>query len=316
MAKKKSDPVIEINETWLDLNSITFPSGTDVADILSIVVYKPTRINLSVIIPRELLDDDEDFSKFDVSRQATIRTLKKTMEAKIVESMISIAAARTSEREGNDGAHEEAKKTLDALNSFLDRSFKELRPLIRAVIAKAVGGKAKAESLQTIGSVGFKEYRIKPGAFKQELESTSDVLDLTKAFKNRKPQQCGIAWNGVDVVISVRAKKEFQNNELKELREKLPKGKAAGAKILSCCFRLEGPKEVVLEIDGERKLPDAKHVKGAIKNQAKGKKVDVKFVVNVNDDKKAVDKNKADDKREGNGKGTGANDKGKTQDKK
>ncbi len=52
-------------------------------------------------------------------------------------------------------------KLLKALNGYMKRSFQQMRPLIREGVAKAIGGSAKAEDLQSVGSVDFKEYEIK-----------------------------------------------------------------------------------------------------------------------------------------------------------
>lgn len=300
--EKQKDAVIELKDRWLDLGALQYPKDVSASDVEAILIWKVVRINLAVSVPSELLVGDKA-PDFKLDEWGTVKTLKKQVEAKVGESMRVIVEAHQKDEKGDTDAFGEAEKSLKTLNDFLKKSFQELRLVIRTAIAKKLGGKAKAEDLTSYGSVEFKEYRIKPGAFKNEVDEDDAELDLTKAFKRRVWQQCGLAWNGMDAVVSVRAKKEFKKSDLKELREQLGPNKATGAKVLACRFRPKNSATVFIEIQAKDSPPTEKVLIKAIKNQPGGRTVSLTFVTDDVDEDEDEDKKEKKKKKDGKEKG-------------
>lgn len=275
------DHTLEIKERWFDLSEMKFSGKVTASEVMSIVAGRPVRIQLTVIVPAKLVEGKPP--KFDIDKCAPVRRLWQSMVQQVVDTMSAVAEARRADSSGDADAYAEADKQLKALNGYMKKSFQQMRPLIREGVAKALGGSAKAEDLQTVGSVDFKEYEIKPGAFANEIEVEPQALDLTKAFKNRKWQECGLVWNGKDGVISVKRRKEFKATELKDLREHLPKNKSVGASMLACRFMAESSSTVVLEISPKDTPPAGRVVIRAIKKQS-SRVVKVSYVIGQDDE--------------------------------
>ncbi len=293
MAKNHS---YDLEETWFDLEDYNSFGKVPRDEVLSIVTGRPVKISLTVVVPEELISGKPP--KFEIERAAPIRRQVEAINTMLVETMEGVALARRADNAGAEKAYEEAKKKLDALNEYIKRSMKHLRPMIREAVAKALGGTAKADDLQTIGSVNFREYEIRPGTFANEVEVEPPLLDLDKAFKCRKEQACGIAWNGRSAVISVRRRKDFKAEELKELRDHLPNNKSVGATMLTCTFFLESSSRIVLGYrqKDEAMLPKPAVVIKAIKKQSQRVVTSVVYTVRTDKEEDKKSKKRKDDK--------------------
>ena len=210
MAKKN---LIEIEELWLDdLSKLELPSGVSVAEVEAMLVIKPIKVSLEIVLPKEAASVD-----FDQKKNREVKNFRSAFDKKVSESFGEIVL----EDEPKD-----AKEILEKLNSYIEKAVKAYRVTLRTAIAKEIG--AKADDLMSVGSVSFKGIEFHFGVVEDSKES--ELLDLTKAFKRtKKVQHCGIAWKGKHCVVGVKLKKEFKPAELKLLANELPDGYAQGA---------------------------------------------------------------------------------------
>ncbi len=250
MAKKNS---IVIQDEWLDLSSLALPSGTTVEEVEKILVVKPIKLSLEVVLPKTTDDFD-----FDYQKNGELKKFRANLESKVADALGSIA----DEDQPADG-----KKTLDNINGYVEKLIKSFRPLLRATIAKAIGDGCKPDDLLTAGSMRFDKIEFQIGFGDQDEEQLA-LLDMTKAIKRtKKLQQCGIAWKGCEVVVSVRLRKPFKQAELKELRELLPDGFSRGAHMQAGQFLAMAKGDLELNFPDKSKLPLAAFLRKALSRQ-------------------------------------------------
>lgn len=259
MATKET---IKIDDEWMNLSNLALPAGTTVDDVEKLLIVKPIRVRLDVVLPK-----GADASSFDYRKNAELKKFRTNLEAKAAETFASIAE----EDQASDG-----KKTLSQLNSYLEKAVKAFRPLLRAAIAKEIGNGCKADDLMTAGSITFIKVEFQFG-FGDDTEAKLPLLDLTKAFKRtKKVQQLGIAWKGCECVVSVRYRKPFKAAELKELKELLPDGFSRGAHTEGGEFIAQAKTDVELNFPANCKLPLAAFMRKAFTKQA-GQKIHIRL---------------------------------------
>jgi hypothetical protein len=257
MAKKNS---IEIEELWLDdLSKLALPSGVSVADVEAMLMIKPIKVSIEIVLPKEAANVD-----FDQKKNGDVKKFRSDFDKKVSESFGEIVL----EDEPKD-----AKEILEKLNSYIDKAIKAYRVTLRTAIAKKI--RAKADDLMSVGSVNFKEIEFCFGIVEDSKES--ELLDLTKAFKRtKKVQHCGIAWKGKHCVVGVRLKKEFKPAELKSLANELPDGYSQGASKVAGEFVAFSKINVDISYPDKVKTPPEGMVRKAFKIQTK-RQVNVYF---------------------------------------
>lgn len=194
MAKKNS---IEIEELWLDdLSKLALPSDVSLADVEAILLIKPIKVSLEIVLPKEAANVD-----FDQNKHKDVKNFRSAFDKKVSESFGEIVL---------EDDPKDAKEILEKLNSYIEKAVKAYRVTLRTAIAKEIG--AKADDLMSVGSVSFKEIEFHFGVV--EDSKPSELLDLTKAFKRtKKVQHFGIAWKGTLCVVGVKLRKEFKPAE-------------------------------------------------------------------------------------------------------
>ncbi|MCC6510648.1 MAG: hypothetical protein IT423_16210 [Pirellulaceae bacterium] len=253
----KKDASIAIRAEWLDVQKLVGPAA------LAVVDAQTLELDFEVVVPKEYVRDEPP--EFEVRKSAELKKLRTAMESKLVETFELVMRCQAEDKAGDDGAFDEAKKALDALNSFLERSIEQIRPAARAAIGNLVG--AKPDQLQTFGRIDFEKYEIRAGVFEHEVSVDTAMLDLSKAVKRKKWQECGVAWKADGCVISVKPKKEFKDAELKELRSALPEGLDRGARMVGGRFKAESATNVVFEFTTGDEVPRTRLLRQAMKAQ-------------------------------------------------
>ena len=256
MAKKNS---IEIEEEWLDdLSKLALPSGVSVADVEAMLVIKPIKVSLEIVLPKGTSAD------FDQKKNGEVKKFRSAFDKKVSESFGEIVL----EDEPKD-----AKEILEKLNSYIEKAVKAYRVTLRTAVAKEIG--AKADDLMSVGSISFKEIEFHFGIVEDSKES--ELLDLTKAFKRtKKVQHFGIAWKGTQCVVGVKLRKEFKPAELKSLANELPDGYAQGANKVAGEFVAFSKTNVEISFPDKTKGPLGWMVREAFGKQT-GRTVHVGF---------------------------------------
>ena len=258
MAKNES---ISIDDEWVNLNELSFPAGTTIAEIEKILVVKPIRVRLEVILPKGSAAPD-----FNYTKNLELKKFRATLESKAAEALGQIA---------EEDQPAEGKKALDRINSYLEKAGPAFRVLLRKVIASEIGGTCKPDDLMTAGSINFQKFEFQFG-FGDSDEEKFALLDLTKAFKRlKKVQQLGVAWKANKIVVSVRFRKVFKQAELKELRELLPEGSSRGAHMSAGQFLALAKGNVELNFPENATIPHEILLRKAFKKQV-GKAVNTK----------------------------------------
>lgn len=247
MAKKN---LIEIEELWLDdLSKLALPSGVSVAEVEAMLLIKPIKVSLEIVLPKDASAD------FDQEKNGDVKKFRSAFDKKVSESFGEIVL---------EDDPKDAKEILEKLNSYIEKAVKAYRVTLRTAIAKEIG--AKADDLMSVGSVSFKEIEFHFGVV--EDSKPSELLDLTKAFKRtKKVQHCGIAWKGKHCVVGVKLKKEFKPAELKLLANELPDGYAQGASKVAGEFVAFSKTNVEISFPDKTKTPRQLLVRKALKNQ-------------------------------------------------
>lgn len=257
MAKKNS---IEIEELWLDdLSKLGLPSGVSVAEVKAMLVIKPIKVSLEIVLPKEAASVD-----FDQKENRDVKKFRSAFDKKVSESFGEIVL----EDEPKD-----AKEILEKLNSYIKKAVKAYRVTLRTAIAEEIG--TKADDLMSVGSISFEEIEFRFGIVEDSKES--ELLDLTKAFKRtKKVQHFGIAWKGTQCVVGVKLRKEFKSAELKLLANELPDGYAQGASKVAGEFVAFSKTNVEISFPDKTKPPSDWMVRAAFKDQT-GRTVHVSF---------------------------------------
>jgi len=265
MSKKD---LVEIEEQWLELEKLTLPSGVTIDDVEKLLLIKPIRVQLGIVLPK-----GTGVIKFDHEKNADIKKFRAAFDKKVADSFGEIVL--------EDDA-KDAKPILEKLNSYIEKAGKAYRLTLRTAIAKEID--AKADDLMTVGMIAFKEIEFHFGVV--ETPEKNDLLDLTKAFKRvNKTQHFGIAWKGTQCVIGVKLKKEFKPAELKELASLLPEGSRQGASKVAGEFVAFSKTNVDLSFGEKDKTPLDWIVREAFKVQT-GHQVRVGFgILQASEDK-------------------------------
>lgn len=257
MAKKE---VIQIEDEWLVLNELGL-SAEVLSDLEKLVIFKPIRISLEVVLPK-----DVGQTSFDYKKNKELRIFRKNLESKTVECLTELA----------QDDPEDAEATLKKLNEYLGKAVKAFRVQLRNVIAKEIGGKTKADDLMTMGAVIFDELQLLFGV-EEKPTGNSELLDLTKALKRvNKVQYCGLAWKGHECVLSVKLKKPFKEAELKLLKEIMPEGSGRGAATVAGEFVAFSKNKIELAFPDKAKTPPELVIRFALKTQT-GHQVQIRF---------------------------------------
>lgn len=250
MASKNT---IEIEDVWLRLEDLKFPPQVTAQEVEKILIVKPIRIRLDVSLPT-----GASASGFDYHKNPEIRRFKTNLEAKVAAALGEIAL---------EDDPKEGKDTLKDINSFLEKTVKAFRAILRETIAKNLPGNYKANEMMTAGSIVFDEIDYRFGIGDSDGKS-EQALDLTKAFKRlKKDQHLGVAWKANKILVSVRLRKRFRDAELKELRELLPEGAARGAKMVSGIFHPFAKGNVQLRFEANASFPHELLLRKAFKKQ-------------------------------------------------
>lgn len=244
---------IQVDDEWLVLNELKLTEEVR-SQVEKLVIFKPIRISLEVVLPK-----DVGPISFDHSKNIDVKNFRKNLESKTVEWLTELA----------EDDPEDADATLKKLNDYLGKAVKAFRIQLRNAIAKEIGGKTKADDLMTMGSVNFKELELLFGVAEPPTQG-SELLDLTKAFKRvKKLQHCGLAWKGHACVLSVKLKKPFREDELKMLtRAIMPEGSGRGASTLSGEFYAFSKNKIELAFPANAKSPTNGLLRAALKAQA------------------------------------------------
>ena len=251
MAKKDS---ILIEDEWINLNSLALPAGVSVADVEKILIVKPIKISLEVLLPKGTEAPD-----FDYKKNAELKKFRATIESKVTETFGLIV----DQDQAADG-----KKDLEKLNSYLEKAIKAFRVTLRTAVAKSIEGSCKPDDLMTAGSINLQKIEFQFG-FGDSSEEKYPLLDLTKAFKRiKKVQQLGVAWKANKMVVSVRFRKPFKQAELKELRELLPEGSSRGANMLAGEFFAHAKGNVDINFPENSTFPHELLLRKAFKKQS------------------------------------------------
>ena len=257
MPKKE---LIQIEDEWLVLNELGL-SAEVLSDIEKLVIFKPIRISLEVVLPKEI-----GLFTFDHKKNKEIRNFRKNLESKTVEWLTELA----------DDDPEDAEATLKKINEYLGKAVKAFRVQLRNVIAKEIGGKTKADDLMTMGAVIFDELELLFGV-EEKPPGNAELLDLTKALKRvNKVQYCGLAWKGHECVLSVKLKKPFRDEELKMLKEIMPEGSGRGAAKVAGEFVAFSKNKIELAFPDKAKTPPELVIRAALKAQT-GHQVQIRF---------------------------------------
>lgn len=244
---------ISVDDIWIDLKDLALPPGLSVAEVEKLLVVKPIKVALEVILPK-----GSTAKGFDYNKNVEIKRFKANLESKVAKALDEIA--------GEDQP-EEGKKALDEINSYLEKAVKALRVTLRTAIAKEIGGTCKPDDLMTAGSVLFDKIEFQFGVGDSS-EEKFPLLDLTKAFKRlKKDQQFGVAWKANKIVVSVRFRRPFKQAELKELRDLLPEGSSRGADMLAGEFHAFAKGKVEVRFDEKCTPPHEILLRKAFKKQ-------------------------------------------------
>jgi hypothetical protein len=277
MAKKNS---ITIEDKWIDLNTLELKPKT-VAKVKEILVVRPIKVALEVVLPK-----DSSAKDFDYDKNPDVSKFRDNLEKKVSQALADIVA---------EDQPEEGKSTLDAINSYLEKAVKAFRVVLRTAIAKEIGGECKPDDLMTAGSIHFEKIEYQLG-FGDSTETKFDLKDLTKAFKRlKKDQHLGVAWKANEIVVSVRFRKPFKDAELKELRDLLPEGSSRGANMLGGEFHAFAKGKVELRFDESSTPPHEILLRKAFKEQS-GQAVHT-TVCFIDPKKKDADAKAADSKK-------------------
>ncbi len=259
MAKKDN---IRVDDEWIDLNSLALPPGVSVSEIEKLVLVKPIKVSLEVILPK-----GSEAPDFDYQKNAELKKFRTTLESKVSEALGKIA---------EEDQPAEGKKELEKINSYLEKAVKAFRVILRTAIAKEIGGGCKPDDLMTAGAINFQKIEFQFGVGDAG-EEKFPLLDLTKAFKRlKKVQQLGIAWKANKIVVSVRFRKPFKQAELKELRELLPEGSSRGANMAAGEFFALAKGNVELNFAEGSGMPHELLLRKAFKKQS-GQAVNTKI---------------------------------------
>ena len=250
MAIKNS---IAIEDKWIDLNQLALPPGLTVGEVERLLVVKPIKVSLEVILPKGAAAKG-----FDYSKNAEIKKFRTNLEDKVAKALAEIT---------EEDQPEEGQKALESINSFLQKAVKAFRVILRTAVAKEIGGTFKPDDLMTAGSIIFDDLEFQLGVGDSS-EEKFPVLDLTKAFKRlKKDQQFGVAWKANQIVVSVRFRKPFKQAELKELRDLLPEGSSRGANMLGGEFYAFAKGKVEIRFDEKDTPPHEILLRKAFKQQ-------------------------------------------------
>ena len=244
---------ITIDDKWIDLNELALPPGLTVGEVEKLLLIKPIKVSLEVILPKGVTAKG-----FDYSKNLELKKFRTNLEAKVAKALGEIA---------EEDQPKEGKKALDSINSHLEKAVKAFRVILRTAVAKEIGGTCKPDDLMTAGSILFEKLEFQFGVGDSS-EEKFPLLDLTKAFKRlKKDQQFGVAWKANKIVVSVRFRKPFKQAELKELRELLPEGSSRGANMLGGEFFAFAKGKVEIRFDEKATTPHELLLRKAFKKQ-------------------------------------------------
>jgi len=237
MAGPKEQTTVSVHEVLLELRNIGFNSD-QIKTLKEITDYRPVKIDLEILLPpsseRSTLGEIETKAKT-MQTKAAFRDVEQRYVA-LVSPQLTQALALTLEKyqldqQGQPGGFAAADAALKKVNKFIEGKFEDFRIDLREAIGKRLGISAK--TIMTVGRVATKEILLSTGAFNSEVEAADDKVkgnELGGAFKKKKWQYCGAAFDSAEGKVLVDPKKKFKKNDLKALEELFTEDERTGLK--------------------------------------------------------------------------------------
>lgn len=238
MAAPKEQTTVSVHEVLLELRNLGFNSD-EVKTLKEITDYRPVKIDLEILLP----------PPSENSKLAEIETKAKTMQTKaafreVAERYVILVIPQLTgalrvtldkyqlDQQGQVGGFAAADAALKKANKFIEGKFEDFRIDLREAIGKRLGISAK--TIMTVGRVATKEIMIATGAFNSEVEPADDKVkgnELSSAFKKKKWQFCGAAFDSAEGKVLVDPKKKFKKADLKSLEELFTEDERNGLKF-------------------------------------------------------------------------------------
>lgn len=278
MAKCES---FEYCEDWLELESLPWTGEVTAAHAASLTTAKKFRVSIEVAGP-----GDVGLEKFNPLKSVVIKQFKAKWQKTVAELFSSNIESKLKEMDepSNSAKNKKEGASLDSLNKSIEKSFADFRlALKKATIAflETVNddNKVKIGDLTTISNIDFKPLEWIGDKFEVDTNDNSELLEIGKSLKRKKWQYCAVAWKNKEGVLSIRLKKQFKANEMKELRDCLPDGSRQGANWTGGRILAFSETKVQFEFPANLK-PPIQALKNAFKEQlGKSVFVDKKFGV-------------------------------------
>lgn len=244
MAGPKEQVTVSVHEVLLELRHIGFNSD-EIKTLKEITDYRPVKIDLEILLPP---GKEDEFGPQTALKAGDVETKAKTMQTKaafrdvaarytdLVTPQLGDALRLTLEKyrfdqQGQTGGFAAADAALKKANKFVETKFEYFRVDLREAIGKRLGISPKA--IMTVGRVATKEIEIATGAFNSEVEPADDKVkgnELGAAFKKKKWQHCGAAFDSAEGKVLVDPKKKFKKADLKALDELFTEDERNGLK--------------------------------------------------------------------------------------
>lgn len=238
MAAPKEQTTVSMHEVLLELRNIGFNSD-EVKTLKEITDYRPVKIDLEILLPPsnadKALEQIETKAKT-MQTKAAFRDVEQRYLALVIPQLT--AALRLTlekyqlDQQGQPGGFAAADAALKKASKFVETKFEDFRLDLREAIGKRLGISAKA--IMTVGRVATKEIQIQTGAFNSEVEPADDKVkgnELGAAFKKKKWQFCGAAFDSAEGKVLVDPKKKFKKADLKSLEELFTEDERNGLKF-------------------------------------------------------------------------------------
>jgi len=244
MAGPKEQTTVSVHEVLLELRNIGFNSD-EIKTLKEITDYRPVKIDLEILLP----PGSESGGAKSGPKLSEIEDKAKSMQAKsafrevaarytdIVSPQLTSALRLTLEKyqldqQGQSGGYTAADAALKKASKFVEGKFEDFRVDLREAIGKRLGISPKA--IMTVGRVATKEIELATGAFNSEVEPATDKVkgnELGAAFKRKKWQHCGAAFDSAEGKVLVDPKKKFKKSDLKSLEALFTEDERTGLKF-------------------------------------------------------------------------------------
>jgi len=225
--KPKDAPISVKSDDWITSEIRQNCVGTVDGKNKVLVKNGKLTINFDVLVPGKSLGTgalaESNLKYAQDAVRPTLAAFKK-----LVSGHLSDGLNKVVEIHGGDDAkgYTKASGILDKLNKFIKENLDDLRSNMRKAVAKKLGISPK--ELLTIGTTRFKEMKIEPGVFADEVNlDDKSSADVSAALTKKGWQYCGVACSTKTAIVGIDNKKKFNETELKELKEILDKKSAS-----------------------------------------------------------------------------------------